>query len=509
MPVDTQFLAALNKIRGSALGCNYKIPPRRPAATIDFTKVNVQFTTGGKKTSSRRWRARGVPGDGNAWYYDNPATPTQIILCTADLRRHQRGGRGRRPDRLRDGHAIRARGHGLASRGVVAIQKRRHPCPVFPIRWKRLSKGRPQGSWRTSLRRAALCLCVSIGTLPLLWGAIEATDSRAVAAIGFAGTAVRIARGRLVRVRDVLSGRVGQTAARDLRRAGRRGATSSCTEAWHCSACSLRSSPRPEVAAGSSGGSVACCFPASCRGATGHAASNQSRSTSRRGPGSRRNGGRTPAPSTRRWARSPGSRWTPGARRASGISSRPRTATASTRFATRRCAWGSPPPSTASIGALPPSRRSAAPAPCRGRESLLSRGSRSIRSSTACCTKASPLACSRAWPGRPRIPQIRETLTELAADEGRHAAHAWHVVQWCAREGGAPVAHALLGATRALAEHPQLGVTEGSVRRRLGAVGHPGAKTSREEEYAAAKANVVRRVDALAGGFMQTEVRAA
>ena len=39
-------------------------------------------------------------------------------------------------------------------------------------------------------------------------------------------------------------------------------------------------------------------------------------------------------------------------------------------------------------------------------------------------------------------PAIRAVLEELAADEGRHAANGWHVVEWCLAEGGRPVAHA-------------------------------------------------------------------
>jgi hypothetical protein len=40
-------------------------------------------------------------------------------------------------------------------------------------------------------------------------------------------------------------------------------------------------------------------------------------------------------------------------------------------------------------------------------------------------------------------PAIRAMLRQIAADEGRHAAHGWDVVQWCVEEGGAPVARAL------------------------------------------------------------------
>ena len=288
---------------------------------------------------------------------------------------------------------------------LSAIQKRRHPCPVFPIRWKRLSKERPQGSWRTSLRRAALCLCVSIGTLPLLWGAIEATDSRAVAAIGFAGTAVVSLVGawfacvtfyRAASARPPRATYVGLGGAALLVVHGGMallGMFAALLSAAGGRGRQLRRFGRvllPRLVPGSDW---------SRRRRT------QSRSTSAaRARDSRRNGGRTPAPSTRRWARSPGSTMDSWRSARLRISSRPRTATASTRFATRRCAWGSPPPSTASIGALrsfPASPQR--PRPCRGRESWLSRGSRSIRSSTACCTKASPLACSRAWPAAAEI----------------------------------------------------------------------------------------------------------
>jgi hypothetical protein len=49
-------------------------------------------------------------------------------------------------------------------------------------------------------------------------------------------------------------------------------------------------------------------------------------------------------------------------------------------------------------------------------------------------------------------PIVREALLELAADEGRHSAHGWDVVEWCLAEGGAPVAHALQGALRTIPE---------------------------------------------------------
>lgn len=47
---------------------------------------------------------------------------------------------------------------------------------------------------------------------------------------------------------------------------------------------------------------------------------------------------------------------------------------------------------------------------------------------------------------------ISATLREIAADEGRHAAHGWDVVEWCLAAGGPPVARAVLGAAEAIAE---------------------------------------------------------
>lgn len=45
---------------------------------------------------------------------------------------------------------------------------------------------------------------------------------------------------------------------------------------------------------------------------------------------------------------------------------------------------------------------------------------------------------------------FRDALKTIAADEGRHAAHGWDVVEWCVAEGGAPVVRALQGALEGL-----------------------------------------------------------
>jgi hypothetical protein len=83
MNVSTQFLAALNKIRGAALGCTYKVPVPMVGMT-NFNLVNVQFTPSGGKAQLVPQCAdlAHCPKSGDAWYYDNPASPANIILCT-------------------------------------------------------------------------------------------------------------------------------------------------------------------------------------------------------------------------------------------------------------------------------------------------------------------------------------------------------------------------------------------------------------------------------------------
>jgi hypothetical protein len=83
--VNMQFIAALNAIRGAALGCNYKIPVPS-VGQPDYTKVNVEYTPGGSTTPQIIPQVPGkaqCPASGDAWYYDDPANPTQILLCDA------------------------------------------------------------------------------------------------------------------------------------------------------------------------------------------------------------------------------------------------------------------------------------------------------------------------------------------------------------------------------------------------------------------------------------------
>jgi hypothetical protein len=81
--VNAQFLAAMNQIRHAALGCQYQIP--LPTSGVpNYQQVNVNYTPGaGGATVTFPYvpSAAACPAGGNAWYYDNPAAPTQIILC--------------------------------------------------------------------------------------------------------------------------------------------------------------------------------------------------------------------------------------------------------------------------------------------------------------------------------------------------------------------------------------------------------------------------------------------
>ena len=81
----TQFLSALNAIRGAAvIPCQYKIPASTSGQTIDYNAVNVGYTpSGGSATQLYNVAdASQCPAEG-AWYYDNNAAPTKILICGA------------------------------------------------------------------------------------------------------------------------------------------------------------------------------------------------------------------------------------------------------------------------------------------------------------------------------------------------------------------------------------------------------------------------------------------
>ena len=81
--VQTAFLAALDTIRGAALGCQYTIPLPE-AGTPDYQNLNVQYSPGGGGATEPLLNypdAAHCPAGGDGWYYDDNAAPTKILLC--------------------------------------------------------------------------------------------------------------------------------------------------------------------------------------------------------------------------------------------------------------------------------------------------------------------------------------------------------------------------------------------------------------------------------------------
>ena len=83
--VSAQFLEALEKIRGSALSCEYRIPPSPNGSTLDFNAVNVALVI---DQQSLDFRYVAEPSRCNltalGWYYDvdpKNGTPTKISVC--------------------------------------------------------------------------------------------------------------------------------------------------------------------------------------------------------------------------------------------------------------------------------------------------------------------------------------------------------------------------------------------------------------------------------------------
>jgi hypothetical protein len=82
--VSAQFLAALNDIRGATTGCTYLLED--PAGEVlDPAKVNVEYKQGGTTTVGLlQVQGQSSCADNlDAWYYDDPMTPTKILICPA------------------------------------------------------------------------------------------------------------------------------------------------------------------------------------------------------------------------------------------------------------------------------------------------------------------------------------------------------------------------------------------------------------------------------------------
>ncbi len=79
-----QLQSVLNQIRYASIPCEVDIPPY-PGGTFEPDEVNLSYTPGGSGTPQDilKVESNGECGDNPGWYYDNPASPTMIMLCPA------------------------------------------------------------------------------------------------------------------------------------------------------------------------------------------------------------------------------------------------------------------------------------------------------------------------------------------------------------------------------------------------------------------------------------------
>ncbi len=85
--VKQQFIDALNNIRGQALSCDFELPAPPEGGTLDYKKINIDYTDSSGNTQHLYRvddKSQCDPQKGG-WYYDvNPedgGTPTKIIVC--------------------------------------------------------------------------------------------------------------------------------------------------------------------------------------------------------------------------------------------------------------------------------------------------------------------------------------------------------------------------------------------------------------------------------------------
>lgn len=97
--VTMQFLAALNQIRATKLACEYLLPEPPAGQSLDFSRINVDFSSGAnsERVLAVRSEADCDPATGG-WYYDqDPSTggmPTKISICPATCARFESAKEG-------------------------------------------------------------------------------------------------------------------------------------------------------------------------------------------------------------------------------------------------------------------------------------------------------------------------------------------------------------------------------------------------------------------------------
>lgn len=84
----TEFQAAMDAIRGSALGCQFKLPAPPTGEELDPQKVNVFFTPPGGTRQGLYFVSSesGCDPVSGGWYYSDPSNPLagEILICPAN-----------------------------------------------------------------------------------------------------------------------------------------------------------------------------------------------------------------------------------------------------------------------------------------------------------------------------------------------------------------------------------------------------------------------------------------
>lgn len=81
--VESELKATLQSINRQRLSCELTIPASTSSDAIDFERVNVVLSIGGKDETLSNVPSSSSCGEGLSWYYDNPSAPTRIQLCPA------------------------------------------------------------------------------------------------------------------------------------------------------------------------------------------------------------------------------------------------------------------------------------------------------------------------------------------------------------------------------------------------------------------------------------------
>jgi len=88
--VHTALLAAFEQIKTTQIACTFDVPAPADGSTVDPTLVNVNVvSSGGQTTTLPEVADENACGSGAGWHYDDPASPTQILLCPASCQAAQ------------------------------------------------------------------------------------------------------------------------------------------------------------------------------------------------------------------------------------------------------------------------------------------------------------------------------------------------------------------------------------------------------------------------------------